>query len=233
MYDYQPRPLPIGPPSDVSSTAEPPSTVGPSVSMVEPPSHGKRVDFSVSYYARDEEHQDTKKEILTTQPEDRQEARTTVGTTMMLTTSPMRTTPSLRQPDQTTGRLDVTPRSTVPVTSTVGPTPPEETLRTNGGGLMFEITSLEVKDMDISTPKQDIYHGVYPDFQLPLPNRPHISDLFAGNTRLVSDTNSPMHTQFKEDVWYNRVCHRQEHRTTLLYRGYRCYSNKSVWRDTR
>ena len=23
MYDYQPRPLPIGPPSDVSSTAEP------------------------------------------------------------------------------------------------------------------------------------------------------------------------------------------------------------------
>ena len=41
MYDYQPRPLPIGPLSDVSSTAEPPSTVGPSVSMVELPSHGK------------------------------------------------------------------------------------------------------------------------------------------------------------------------------------------------
>ena len=69
MYDYQPRPLPIGPPS-----AEPSSTVGPSVSMVELPSHGKRVDFSISHYARKtttEEHQNTKKESLTTQPEDR------------------------------------------------------------------------------------------------------------------------------------------------------------------
>ena len=59
MYDYQPRPLSIGPPSDVSSIAELPSTVGPLVSMVEPPSCGKRVDFSVSHYAREnttEEH---------------------------------------------------------------------------------------------------------------------------------------------------------------------------------
>ena len=65
----------------------------------------------------------------------------------------MRTTPSFRQPDQTTGRQDVTPRSTVPTASTVDSTPPEETLRTDGGGPMFEITSLEVKDMDITTPK--------------------------------------------------------------------------------
>ena len=36
MYDYQPRPLPMGPSLDVSSIAEPPSTVGPSVSLVEP-----------------------------------------------------------------------------------------------------------------------------------------------------------------------------------------------------
>ena len=49
---------------------------------------------------------------------------------------------------------------------------------------------MEVKD--ITTPDRDIYHGVYPDFQLPLPNKPHISNLFAGNTRLVSNTNSPM-----------------------------------------
>ena len=46
--------------------------------------------------------------------------------------------------------------------------------------------------MDIMTPDHDIYHGVYPDFQLSLPNKLHISDLFAGNTCLVSDTNSPM-----------------------------------------
>ena len=50
MYDYQPRPLPMGPPLDVSSTAEPPSTVWPSVSIVEHPSQKKKVDFSVSHY---------------------------------------------------------------------------------------------------------------------------------------------------------------------------------------
>ena len=184
MHDYQPRPLPIRSPSEVSSTAEPPSTVGPSVSIVEPPSGEKRVNFGISHYVREittEKHQATKKESLTTQYEDRQKAGTTVGTTMTVT-SPMMTAPSLRQPDQTTDEVDVVPRSTHPIASTVDSTYPEETVRTDGGGPIFEITSLEVKDMDITTPKQDIYHGVYPNFQLPLPNRPCISDHFAGNT---------------------------------------------------
>ena len=61
-------------------------------------------------------------------------------------------------------------------------TPYEEILRTDGGGLIHDATSLGVRDMDITTPERDIYHGVYPDFQLPLPNRPRISDFFAGNT---------------------------------------------------
>ena len=59
-------------------------------------------------------------------------------------------------------------------------------------GYGYDITSLKVRDMDITTPDHDIYHRVYPDFQLPLPNRPCISDLFAGNTCLISNTNSPM-----------------------------------------
>ena len=42
------------------------------------------------------------------------------------------------------------------------------------------------------TPDCDIYNGVYPDFQLPLPNKPCIIDLFTGNTCLVSNTNLPM-----------------------------------------
>ena len=54
------------------------------------------------------------------------------------------------------------------------------------------VMSLEIRDMDIMTPDHDIYHGIYPDFQLPLPDRPQISNLFACNTRLVSNTNSPM-----------------------------------------
>ena len=55
-----------------------------------------------------------------------------------------------------------------------------------------DTTSLKVKDMDITTSEYDVYYGVYPDFQLPLSNRPRISDLFAGNTRLLSHTNSSM-----------------------------------------
>ena len=155
MYDYQPRPLPIRSPSEVSSTAEPASTVGPSVSIVEPPSCEKKVNFGISHYAREittEEHQATKKGSLTIQPEDRQKAETTMGTTMTVT-SPMMTTPSLRQPDQTTDGLDVVPRSTCPIASTVDSTYPEETITTDGGRPMFEITSLEVKDMDITSPE--------------------------------------------------------------------------------
>ena len=67
-----------------------------------------------------------------------------------------------------------------------------EILRPDGEGQIHDITSLEVRDMDITTPDHDIYPGVYPDFQLPLPNKPRISDLFAGNTQLVSNTNLPM-----------------------------------------
>ena len=76
--------------------------------------------------------------------------------------------------------------------------PSEETsqqrdiLHTDERRQTHDATSLEVKDMDITTSEYDVYYGVYPDFQLPLPNRPRISDLFAGNTCLISHTNSPM-----------------------------------------
>ena len=191
-YDHQPQPFPMGPLSNVSSTAEPPSTVGPSVSIVEHPSQKKNIDFSVSHYVRDEEHQDTKEESLTVQSEDKLKAGTSKKTVITSTTLPTGMTTSLQQPEQTTGRPTVTPRSTIPVASTCDPIPPEPTFRTDGGGQMYDVTSLEVQNMDITTPEQDIYHGVYPDFQLPLPNRPCISDLFAGNTQLVLNTNSPM-----------------------------------------
>ena len=84
------------------------------------------------------------------------------------------------------------PRSTTAVVTTVDSSPQRETLGHDEGGQIHDVTSLEVRDMDITTPDCDIYHGVYPDFQLPLPNRPRISDLFAGNMCLISNTNSPM-----------------------------------------
>ena len=67
-----------------------------------------------------------------------------------------------------------------------------ETFHTEERRQMPNITSLEIRDMDITTSDHDVYYRIYPDFQLPLPNRPRISDLFVSNTRLISNTNSPM-----------------------------------------
>ena len=50
--------------------------------------------------------------------------------------------------------------------------PQRETLPTNERGQSHNVTSLEIRDMDITTPDHDIYYGIYPDFQLPLPDRP-------------------------------------------------------------
>ena len=67
-----------------------------------------------------------------------------------------------------------------------------ETHRMDERRQSHNVTSLEIRDMDITTPDCGIYCGIYPDFQLPLPDRPQISNLFAGNTCLVSNANSPM-----------------------------------------
>ena len=83
-------------------------------------------------------------------------------------------------------------RSTIAVVSTVDSSPQNENLRYEEKGETHDLTTLEVRDMDITTTEHGVYHGIYPDFQLPLPNRPHISDLFVGNMHLISNTNSPM-----------------------------------------
>ena len=70
--------------------------------------------------------------------------------------------------------------------------PQKENLDYEERGQTHDLTTLEVRDMDITTTERDVYHGIYPDFQLPLPNRPCISDLFVGNTHVISNTNSPM-----------------------------------------
>ena len=163
-YGYQSRLLPIGPPSDVTSTTEPPSTIGPSALISETAIPQKKVDFSISPYAEETirgfSQRDTQiTDLSATRMED---------------------------------RCITVPRSTTAVVSTVDSLPQKETLGYNERRQTHDLTTLEVRDMDITTPERDIYHGVYPDFQLPLPNRPRISDLFVGNTLLISNTKSPM-----------------------------------------
>ena len=62
----------------------------------------------------------------------------------------------------------------------------------DGGGPMMGATTHQEESMDITTSGNDMYHGEYPDFVLPLPGQPHISDVFVGNSNLGSDTGSPM-----------------------------------------
>ena len=62
----------------------------------------------------------------------------------------------------------------------------------DGGGPMMGTTTHQEESMDITTSGNDIYFGEYPDFVLPLPGQPRISDVFVGNSNLHSDTGSPM-----------------------------------------
>ena len=163
-HGCQSRLLPIGPPSDVTSTTEPPSIVGPSASISKTAIPQKEVDFSISPYAEETirgfSQRDTQiTDLSATQIED---------------------------------RSITVPRSTTAVISTMDSSLQKETLGYDERGQTHDLTTLEVRDMDITTPEHDLYHGVYPDFQLPLPNRPRTSDLFVGNTHLISNTNSPM-----------------------------------------
>ena len=67
-----------------------------------------------------------------------------------------------------------------------------ETFHIDEGRQIPNVTSLEIRDMNITTSDHDVHYGIYPDFQLPLPDQPWISDLFTSNTQLISNTNSPM-----------------------------------------
>ena len=208
-YGYQSRLLPIGPPSDVTSTTTtPPSMIGPSASVSETAIPQKKVGFSISPYAEE-------------------------------------TIRSFSQRDTSITDLSVTrikdrplivPRSTTAVVSIVDSSPQNENLGYEERGQTHDLMTLEVRDMDIMTPERDVYHGIYPDFQLPLPNRPCINDLFVGNMHLISNTNSHEHTtysQSEENVWHNRICHRPNYWTTLYGRRHRCHTNKPLWRNTR
>ena len=85
-----------------------------------------------------------------------------------------------------TSRTPITPRDSVV-------TGQGKTVTTDGGGPVMETTTCQEEPMDITTTSgSDIYYGEYPDFILPLPGQPCISDVFLGNSNLHSDSGSPM-----------------------------------------
>ena len=158
-YTSQHRYLPLGPPLDITSTAGPPSTVGPSASESGETSTAKKVDFSMIHDIEETSSTSSQLDV----------PRKNVNNTQLKD-----------KPFALEGR------------TSEGVSQQRETFHTGERRQIPDVTSLEVRDMDITTSDRDVYYGVYPDFQLPLPNRPRISDLFIGNTRLISNTNSSM-----------------------------------------
>ena len=156
----QPRLLPLGPASDVTSTAGLPNTVRPSASEIGTTIPVKKVDFSITRDTGETSSTSSQSDVL--------------------------------RKDVSTAQLEDKPIGGLEGRTTDNTTQQTDTLPIDERRQTHNVMSLEIRDMDITTPDHDIYYGIYPDFQLPLPDRPRISNLFAGNTCLVSNTNSPM-----------------------------------------
>ena len=139
-HTSRPRLLPLGPASDVTSTAGPPSTVGPSASETGTTIPAKKVDFSITHDAGETSSTSSQSDLL----------RKDVSTA--------------RLEDKSIGDLEGMP--------TENASQQRETLHTDERRQTRNVMSLEIRDMDITTPDCDIYYGIYPDFQLPLPDRP-------------------------------------------------------------
>ena len=129
-HTSQPRLLPLGPASDVTSTAGLPSTVRPSAV--------KKVDFSITH--------------------DTGETSSTSSQSDML------------RKDVSTAQLEDKPIGGLEGRTTEDTTQQRDTLPIDERRQTHNVTSLEIRDMDITIPDRNIYYGIYPDFQLPLPD---------------------------------------------------------------
>ena len=72
--------------------------------------------------------------------------------------------------DVSTARLEDKPIGDLESMATEDASQQRETLCTDEKRQSHNVTPLKIRDMDITTPDHDIYYGIYPDFQLPLPD---------------------------------------------------------------
>ena len=134
----QPRLLPLGPASDVTSMAGPPSTVGPLASENGVTTPAKKVDFSIT--------RDTGETSSTSSQSD------------------------VPRKNISTAWLEDKPIGDLEGRTTECASQQRETFHTDERRQIPNVTSLEIRDMDIMTSDHDVYYGIYPDFQLPLPD---------------------------------------------------------------
>ena len=188
-YDFHTQPLPPLPPipsSDVSSMASLPSTVGPSISVAGDPLQERRPIFPTQQYGDDH---------ITPKGTGAGSSRTMEPRRVHYEDDTPRHSHPQIETRSTYDQVTRTP-STSSVT-TVAQSGSEIPIRTpnvmpDGGGPMMGTTTHQEESMDITTTGSDIYFGEYPDFVLPLPGQPCISDVFVGNSNLHSDAGSSM-----------------------------------------
>ena len=137
-YTSQPRLLPLGPMSDVTSTAGLPSTVGPSASENGAITSVKKVDFSIIHDIEETSSTSSQSDVL--------------------------------RKDMSTTRLEDKPIGDLERRTSECASQQRETFHIDEGRQIPNVTSLEIRDMDITTSDHDVYYGIYPDFRLPLPD---------------------------------------------------------------
>ena len=76
----------------------------------------------------------------------------------------------MQRKDISTTRLEDKPIGDLEGMATENASQQRETPHTDERRQSHNVTSLEIRDMDIMIPDHDIYYGIYPNFQLPLPN---------------------------------------------------------------
>ena len=172
--------------SDVSSLVSIPSTVGPSVSVAGEPLQGRRPIFPIQRYEDDH---------ITLKGTGARSSRTIEPRRVHYEDDTPRHSHPQIETRSTYNQVTKTPSTSSVTTVTQGDSVIQiqsPNVMPDGGGPMMGATTHQEKSMDITTSGNDIYYGEYPDFVLPLPGQPHISDVFVGDSNLCSDTGSPM-----------------------------------------
>ena len=174
------------PSSDVYSMASLPSTVGPSISVVGDPLQERRPIFPTQQYGDDH---------ITPKGTGAGSSRPMKPRRVHYEDDTSRHSHPQIETRSTYNQVTKTPStsSVITVTQSDNVIPLQSpNVMSDGGGPVMGTTTHEEKSMDITTSGNDIYYGEYPDFVLPLPGQPRISDVFVGNSNLHSDAGSPM-----------------------------------------
>ena len=155
-----------------------PSTVGPSASVTGKPLQVRRPTFPIQHY--EDDHM-TPKDTGAKSSRIIEPRRVHYEDDTPRHSHPQIETKSTY--DQVTRTPSTSSVTTVTQSGSVSPIRLPNVMP-DGGGPMMDATTHQEESMDITTSGNIMYYGEYPNFVLPLPGQPRISDVFVGNSSL-------------------------------------------------